>query len=156
MKLILGIGWRAVVMCVLLGGILGMGGYTFWYAEGLSYFSNDPKSCVKCHVMREHYDNWQRASHHAHAKCNDCHLPHDTFGKLLAKAENGWCHSKAFTLQDFPETIRIKPKNSRILQANCVRCHQDLVGDLIHHGALGDDSNTCVRCHSAVGHGSPR
>jgi cytochrome c nitrite reductase small subunit len=106
--------------------------------------------------MRESYDGWQHASHHAHAKCVDCHLPHDFVGKYAAKAENGFWHSKGFTLQDFPEPIRIKPKNSHILQTNCIGCHGEMVSELRTHGAFEDGSNHCVRCHAAVGHGPPR
>lgn len=152
----LGLSWWTLLLCAIVGPVLGMGLYTFWYAQGASYFSSDPKACVNCHIMRDEFDSWQKASHHAHAKCIDCHLPHDFVGKYVAKAENGYHHSKAFTLQDFPEPIRIKPKNSRILQANCVQCHQDLVGDLVDHGSFDDGSNNCVRCHVSVGHGAPR
>jgi cytochrome c nitrite reductase small subunit len=70
--------------------------------------------------MREQYDGWQHASHHAFATCNDCHLPHDTLAhKLFVKASNGYHHSRAFTFQDFAEPIRIKPGNSQVLEANC-------------------------------------
>jgi cytochrome c nitrite reductase small subunit len=151
-----GLSWWVLLLCVAIGAVLGMGGYTFWYAQGLSYFSSDPQACVNCHVMREHFDGWQKASHHAHAKCIDCHLPHDFVGKYVAKAENGFWHSKGFTLQDFHEPIRIKEKNSQILQLNCIQCHQELVSDLIHHGAFADNSNQCVRCHVSVGHGPTR
>ena len=122
----LGASLSAVVLCVLIGILLGLGGYTFWYAEGASYFSTDPKACMNCHVMREHYDGWQKASHHAVTTCNDCHVPEATVPKYLAKAEHGFWHSKGFTLQDFHEPIRIKPRNARILQANCVRCHRSV------------------------------
>src|SRR5262245_25993141 len=44
----------ALAPCVLAGVALGLGGYTFWYGEGLSYFSNDPKGCANCHVMNDH------------------------------------------------------------------------------------------------------
>ena len=81
--------------------------YTFHYAEGLSYFSPDPKACVNCHIMQPQYDGWQKASHHNVAKCIDCHLPHDFIGKYYTKAENGFWHSKGFTLQDFPEPIQM-------------------------------------------------
>src|SRR5690242_21688768 len=107
--------WK-LVGCVLAGVVAGLGAYTFWYAEGLSYLSNDPRSCVNCHIMREQYDGWQHASHHAVATCVDCHLPHDLVGKYLAKAENGFWHSKGFTFQDFHEPIRIHSKNAAILQ----------------------------------------
>ena len=144
------------ILCVLFGVIVGLGSYTFVYAEGGSYFSNDPKACVNCHVMRDAYDGWQKASHHAVAVCNDCHVPHAVVPKLLAKAENGFWHSKGFTLQDFPEPIRIKPRNARILQANCIGCHQETVSEIVAHGSAGDADNNCVRCHAAVGHGPPR
>ena len=66
---------------------MGVGGYTFLYAEGFSYMSDDPAVCVNCHIMQPQYDSWQKASHHTVATCVDCHLPHDFFRKYLAKAE---------------------------------------------------------------------
>lgn len=153
--------WRRLVikvpllaLCLLFGVVLGLGLFTFWYAEGASYFSSDPRACINCHVMREQYDSWQKASHHAYASCVDCHLPHDFVGKYVAKAENGFWHSLRFTLQDFHEPIQITPKNSRILQENCVACHQQLLTELTAHAAFADDSNNCVRCHISVGHGA--
>src|SRR5437588_1947151 len=116
----------ALVLCLLLGVGLGVGAYTFHYAEGASYFSDNPKACVNCHVMRDVYDGWQKSSHHAAATCNDCHVPHDFLGKWLTKASNGYHHSVAFTLQNFPEPIRIKRANARVLQDNCVACHRGM------------------------------
>ena len=145
-----------IVLSVLLGAFLGVSAFTFRYAEGLSYFSTDPRACVNCHIMQPQFDSWQKASHHGFATCVDCHLPHDFVGKTIAKASNGYHHSKGFTLQDFHEPIRIKPKNSRILQVNCTGCHQELVGDIIAHGSAGDETNNCVRCHAGVGHGPAR
>jgi cytochrome c nitrite reductase small subunit len=141
-----------LALCACIGPVIGLGFYTFWYGQGGSYFSSDPKACVNCHIMREQYDGWQHSSHHAHASCVDCHLPHDFVGKYIAKAENGFWHSKGFTLQDFHEPIQITPKNGAILQANCVRCHGGLVNDLSAHGAFHDGSNKCVHCHGSVGH----
>lgn len=136
-----------------LGLLFGLGGYTFRYAEGLSYFSTDPKACANCHIMLPQYDSWQKSSHHAVAGCVECHLPHGLVAKYLAKAENGYHHSKGFTLQDFHEPILIKEKNSRILEANCIHCHEDLVHDLVPAARSGDEPNRCVHCHSGVGHG---
>ena len=124
---------------------------TFGYAEGASYLSADPAACANCHIMWPQYDSWQKASHHTVATCVDCHLPSDFVGKYVAKAENGWNHSKAFTLQDFPEPIAITPKNSDLLHRNCLRCHAALV-----HAQGGADDGAaprCVRCHASVGHG---
>ena len=142
---------------VVLGGVcVGAAGYTFSYARGASYLSDDPRACANCHVMQTHYDGWQKSSHHAVATCNDCHTPHDFVGKYLTKMENGYHHSKAFTLQDFPDVIRIRPKNARILQASCLHCHAALVDELVAHGGPQAAPMDCVRCHADVGHGPRR
>jgi cytochrome c nitrite reductase small subunit len=99
------------------------------------------------------FDSWQKASHHTVATCVDCHLPHDFVGKYIAKAENGWNHSKAFTLQDFPEPIKITPKNADILQANCIQCHDGFVHEILRGSRSEDASIRCVHCHRSVGHG---
>jgi cytochrome c nitrite reductase small subunit len=143
----------AILLAVLLGLVAGIGGFTFYYAEGLSYMSSDPKVCVNCHIMQPQYDSWEKSSHHNVAGCVDCHLPHGFFGKWFAKAENGYHHSVAFTLQNFHEPIAIKAKNARILQESCMHCHADLV----HQQTTRNDDERhelkCVHCHRQVGHG---
>ena len=139
----------------LLGVLAGVGLFTFDYAEGFSYMSNDPEVCINCHIMESQYDSWLKASHHGVARCVDCHLPHDLVNKYVAKMENGYHHSKGFTLQDFHEPIMIKEKNSRILQANCLRCHEDMVHNLVMSARSEENSIQCVHCHPSVGHGEP-
>lgn len=152
--------WRfsvpGLLLSILFGMVGGTGAYTVQYAEGLSYLSSDPQHCVNCHIMRDQYDGWQKASHHSVATCNDCHVPHDFIRKYLVKAENGMWHSKGFTLQDFHEPIQLRPVSSRILNANCLYCHQSLVNDILQHGLAGNDEKGCVHCHSSVGHGPQR
>jgi len=149
-----GIGRRPwAVLAVLLGAALGLGAYTFHYAEGASYLSTDPEACVNCHIMRPQYDAWQKASHHTMATCVDCHLPAHGLEKWVAKVSNGYHHSKGFTFQDFPEPIRITPSNARILQNNCLRCHDGLVHELLAGATTDRDAVRCVHCHRAVGHG---
>jgi cytochrome c nitrite reductase small subunit len=75
---------------VVVGIALGVGAYTFVYARGASYLTNDPTACVNCHVMREQLDGWLASSHRAVAVCNDCHAPHDLVGKYATKAVNGF------------------------------------------------------------------
>ena len=140
-------------MAIAVGVVFGLGAFTFQYAEGLSYFSTDPKACVNCHIMRREYDGWQKASHHGAATCVDCHLPHSLVPKLIAKASNGYHHSKGFTFQDFEEPIRIKPRNSAILQENCLRCHEAMVHRLVSGSRTDRDAIECVHCHATVGHG---
>jgi cytochrome c nitrite reductase small subunit len=155
-KLPAGASLAALVLCLLAGSLAGAGGYTVYTSGATAYLSDDPRACVNCHVMREHYDGWQKASHHALATCNDCHTPHALVPKYLTKAENGYWHSKGFTFQDFPEPIRIRPSNARVLNENCVTCHRGLVSEVIAHAGDRADLFNCVRCHAQVGHGPVR
>lgn len=146
---------RVITLAGLVGILIGTGAFTFKYAEGLSYLSADPRACVNCHIMIPQYDSWQKASHHNAAKCVECHLPDSFIPKYIAKAENGYHHSLGFTLQNFHEPIMIKPKNSRVLQHNCVRCHQDMVYEMFNRNLTNPDAISCVHCHATVGHGEP-
>ena len=139
---------------ITFGAALGIGSFTFRYAKGFSYFSADPKACVNCHIMSREYDGWQKSSHHIAAVCIDCHLPHAFVPKYFAKAENGWRHSKEFTLQTFAEPIRLKPASAKILQDNRIRCHKDLVHDVAQGVGTKVSSIECVHCHDSVGHGA--
>jgi cytochrome c nitrite reductase small subunit len=136
----------------LLGVALGLGLFSVFYAQGLSYLSDAPEACVNCHVMREQYEGWLRSPHHAIASCNGCHVPQQFFGKWVSKALNGMHHSTAFTLQNFHEPIRITARNAAALETNCLRCHGDFVSEIArpHPGQPAG----CTRCHAGVGHGS--
>jgi cytochrome c nitrite reductase small subunit len=143
---------RWLIVAILTGVLGGVGTFTFRYAEGLSYFSTDPAACANCHIMNDQYASWQKGPHHVAARCVDCHLPHALVPKLLAKASNGYHHSKGFTLQDFHEPIRITPRNAAILEDNCLRCHGEFVHEIV--AATTDaDAVRCVHCHRGVGHG---
>lgn len=146
------VGALSVTLAVLLGLLAGVGTFTFGYAQGLSYFSTDPRACANCHIMQDYYDTWQKSSHHHVAACVDCHLPHDTVRKYVAKADNGLFHSMAFTLDNFHEPIQIKPRNRRITQENCVACHTDIVHQMLPESPAGD-MLMCIHCHASVGHG---
>jgi cytochrome c nitrite reductase small subunit len=145
-----------LLLSVLLGVLAGTCCYNFYAADGMSYFSNDPSACVNCHIMREQFESWQKVSHHAYAACGDCHVPHDFVGKWSTKASNGFHHSKAFTLQNFHEPIRIRPGNAAVLNANCMRCHRSFVREITAHRVIDDEELYCVRCHDNVGHGPSR
>jgi cytochrome c nitrite reductase small subunit len=140
----------------LVGAAAGLGAFTFAEADGLSYLRDDPRACANCHVMNDVYEGWQKGPHHAVATCNDCHVPHDFFGKWLSKGLNGFHHSRAFTLQDFHEPIRITPRNAEALQASCLHCHGELVHDVATARRSSGDAVRCVTCHRDVGHGPTR
>jgi cytochrome c nitrite reductase small subunit len=143
--------WLLFLVTAVFGGVAGLGAFTFLYAEGGSYLSDDPSACVNCHVMRDVYDGWNHGSHKAVAVCNDCHTPHRFPDKYIVKGINGWNHSRAFTTGDFAEPIRIKGLNEAIAQENCLYCHGEMVVAISHQA--GDDPTDCLRCHAGVGHG---
>jgi cytochrome c nitrite reductase small subunit len=141
----------AAVLAAAIGLAVGVGGFTFVYARGASYLTNDPAACANCHVMGEHYTGWLASSHRAVAVCNDCHAPHHAIGKYLTKARNGFWHSYAFTTGGFPEPIRMTAQNRQVTEGACRSCHQPIVAAV--DGAHGRDRRlACVPCHHAVGH----
>lgn len=143
--------WMPLALAAMLGVLVGLGVFTFSYAEGLSYFSDDPNSCVNCHVMRDQFEAWNHSSHKAVATCNDCHTPHhNVVAKYTVKAINGFNHSLYFTLDNFPDPIRIRPLNVRVAQQNCRECHADQVSQM-HVSPLGEEAD-CIACHANVGH----
>ena len=144
-----------VIAAISVGILTGLGGYTLFYAEGLSYLSTDPRACANCHIMQPQLDSWQKSSHKNVAVCASCHLPQEFVAKYWAKAENGYHHSMGFTFQNFQEPIMIKAKNAQILQDNCLSCHGDLVNEMVMGATKDPNAVRCVHCHADVGHGPP-
>jgi cytochrome c nitrite reductase small subunit len=141
----------AAIAISVLGLLLGIGGYTFVYARGASYLTDDTAACVNCHIMREQFEGWQRSSHRSVAVCNDCHAPHDFVGKYMTKGTNGFWHSFYFTTGGFPDPIRITPRNARVTEGACRTCHAEMVSS-IDTGSRDGTRMTCVNCHRNVGH----
>lgn len=140
-----------VLLGVSVGLAVGVGGYTFVYARGASYLTDDAAACANCHVMREYYDGWLKSSHRAVAVCNDCHTPAAWLAKYSTKASNGFWHSLAFTTGRFPDVLRIKPHNRQITQQACEKCHASVVEAMNGPHAV-QGSLLCVACHASVGH----
>ena len=141
-----------LVLALLLAIPAGIGAFTFVYAKGFSYLSTDPRACANCHVMNQQYDAWLKSGHRHAASCVACHLPDRGIAKWVAKAEHGFRHSMAFTLQNFKEPIEITPRDRDIVRVNCVRCHVDFV-----HAVLGGAPRQeidCLHCHATAGHGA--
>lgn len=141
----------AILLGLALGLLIGLGGYTFIYARGASYLTNDPNACVNCHVMQEQFSGWTASSHRTAAVCNDCHAPHDLLGKYVTKARNGFWHSFYFTVGGYPDPIRITPRNAEVTEGACRFCHAEIVMAIDAH-ARDERALDCVPCHRNVGH----
>lgn len=134
-----------------LGVLLGLALFTFGYARGHSYLTDDPGACLNCHVMRGQYEGWLRSSHRAAAVCNDCHTPSGLAPKYFTKALNGFSHSLAFTTGRFPDEIQITGRNKRVTDVACLKCHGNITAQM-QMARLGREELSCVPCHRDVGH----
>lgn len=153
---------RARIPCFIGFGVLvGLGLVLVWVARVTSYMSDDPATCVNCHVMRPEYASWRHSSHASVATCNDCHVPHDNkLHGLAFKARDGIYHSTIFTLRLEPEVIRLSSGAAPVVQANCIRCHAATVENIhcpiqnqLDQDVQRQEVRWCWSCHREVPHG---
>ncbi len=139
-----------IAMIAMIGLILGLGSFTFFYGQGISYLKDDPKACVNCHVMSDQYDSWLKSSH-ASVSCNSCHSPENIYLKYFNKFENGLVHSWKFTSGNYKDPIRIRQHNFDIVMKSCLRCHGALMNSATHEKPLLE-GRSCLHCHRDIGH----
>jgi cytochrome c nitrite reductase small subunit len=144
-------GITPVLLAAIVGVLLGVGMFTFGYARGAAYLTDDPAACGNCHVMRENVESWLKSSHGKVAVCNDCHTPPGFVGKYTTKAINGFFHSLAFTTQRFPDDIYITERNFKVTERACLKCHEDVVTG-IRATREHRQEVSCIACHRTVGH----
>jgi cytochrome c nitrite reductase small subunit len=145
-------------VAILLGIFAGLAILLVYISKAPSYLSDDPKSCVNCHVMNPQYSDWMHASHRRAATCNDCHIPHDNiFNKYFTKAEEGLKHATYFTMRWEPQVIYKDEDDIDGLLENCRRCHENTIGMEYlrkvqpgYHNWLAERS--CMECHRESPH----
>ena len=145
-------GLRVPAM-LLLGVFLGLGLLLAQVGRVPSYLSDDPKTCMNCHVMTDAYISWEHSSHANQAVCNDCHVPHTSIPRAYAfKAQDGLRHATIFTLRQEPESIKLSAGAIPVVQENCLRCHEDRLTAI---SACREQPGTlrCWDCHRDVPHG---
>ena len=149
--------WKSTV-AVLLGIFFGLAGYTFYISKAPSYLSDNPETCINCHVMNPQFNDWAHSSHRNVAVCNDCHVPHDNiFHKYLFKAQDGLRHATIFTLRNEPHSIYIREAGKEAVQENCIRCHEratgmQFLGSLIPGYKNHLQGRNCLECHRETPH----
>jgi len=150
--------WRKPVI-IVLGVMIGLSAYLFHVAKATSYLSDDPKTCINCHIMVPQYATWGHSSHRENASCNDCHVPQDNvFNKYYFKAMDGLRHATIFTLRLEPQVIFIKDAGKNVVHQNCIRCHDNLLTDdkllaQTEKKAHPKTDRVCWECHREVPHG---
>lgn len=150
--------WRVPVL-VLSGIIAGLFCWLFYVSRAYSYLSDEPSTCMNCHIMATQYATWQHSSHREVANCNDCHVPHNNFlNHYYFKAKDGLRHATIFTLRAEPQSIYILQAGKDVVQQNCIRCHEPLLTDARMNARSTDmdkfrKEQHCLRCHREVPHG---
>lgn len=151
--------WKLSVV-VIMGIFVGLFLLVFRISMAHSYLSDEPKTCINCHVMYPHYASWDKGSHGNVATCVDCHMPQDNFfRKYYFKASDGFRHSLYFTMRWEPQVIQIKSAGINVVQENCIRCHIDLVDmtslvTVTGKMAANNEGKLCWDCHQETPHGT--
>lgn len=154
-------GW-VIPVTVALGAAVALLALVFHVSRASSYLSDNPETCVNCHVMAPQYATWFHSRHRQVATCNDCHVPHDNPIRHYAfKASDGARHAFMFTFRLEPQVIRIHSAGQRVVQENCIRCHDAAVHATALTTVRGDDVDAeeglrCWACHQETPHGRVR
>ncbi len=143
---------RLRTACFLSVGLcLGLAVYVVHISEAASYLSDNPETCINCHIMVPEYASWQHSSHGRVATCNDCHVPHTSIlAKYYYKAKDGSRHSALFTLRKERQVIFAIPESREVIQQNCIRCHAKVFESPRVHTRT---DRACIDCHREVPHG---
>lgn len=150
--------WKIPVF-LLAGVVAGLFFYIAHISRVASYLSDNPSTCMNCHIMAPQYATWNHSSHRNRANCNDCHVPHNNvFNKYFFKAKDGIRHATIFTLRKEPQVIFIKEAGKQVVMDNCIRCHQDLLRDekvQNYTSAYNHERSErpCWDCHRETPHG---
>jgi cytochrome c nitrite reductase small subunit len=151
--------WRLPAI-ILTGTIVGILILLVYSSRAHSYLSDDPETCINCHVMYPQFATWMHSSHRAAATCNDCHVPHDNiFRTYYFKAMDGLRHATIFTARAEPQVIQIKQAGINVVQENCIRCHRNLIDMVNIVQVTGENYKEgagfrCWDCHRETPHGT--
>ena len=166
-------------------GFLTLGGFVagviFWGAFNTAMeLTNTEVFCTGCHEMRDNtYAELKNTIHFSnrtgvHAKCSDCHVPHNWTDKIARKMQASkevWGHlfgtietrdkflNMRLTLAQH-EWARMKANDS----LECRNCHKMDGMDLskqnpraasAHEQLLFTGQKTCIDCHKGIAHRLP-
>ncbi|MCD4681472.1 MAG: cytochrome c nitrite reductase small subunit [Bacteroidales bacterium] len=148
-----------VVLIILAGVITGLFAFNVYVSNAVSYLSDDPGTCMNCHIMAPQYATWNHSSHREVANCNDCHVPHNNvLNKYYFKGKDGLRHATVFTMRAEPQVIFIKEEGKEVVYNNCIRCHSEEIIDPRIEAKVDNymhilDNRYCWDCHREVPHG---
>ena len=130
----------AIVVVLLITAFLAVG------PPKLLAKSDSVGFCAGCHVMEGEYDALMHSGAHRRGKCTDCHLPNQNLAiHYVWKSIDGMKDVIFFYSGRVPERIRLSEHGTKVLQANCIRCHEETV-------SLINTEQKCWSCHRKMIH----
>ena len=152
---------RQKIISMVAGGMIcGLVGYTAYSFRLTSYFSDDPATCMNCHIMAPYYATWSHGAHSRNTTCTDCHLPQDhAVRKWLFKGMDGMRHTTIFLMNGESQVIQAIDRSASVIMENCIRCHEQLNTEFVKTGKINFDmakmgeGKACWDCHRETPHG---
>jgi cytochrome c nitrite reductase small subunit len=96
--------------------------------------------------MEAEYEAWIHSGAHRRKECIDCHLPNENMAvHYLWKVIDGGKDLLIFHSGKISEQIKISSHGKKVLQSNCIRCHETTV-------MLMDQDRQCWDCHRRITH----
>lgn len=133
---------------VLLGGgvALAVALFVMLGPPQLLAKSETAEFCASCHIHEAHYEAWFHQGAHRRQACVACHLPNDNVAVHYTwKSIDGMKDLFLFHSGQVPDDIRISEHGRRVVQRNCVRCHEAAV-------EMIDQERNCFDCHRRLVH----
>ncbi len=142
---------KSLLIVAVVAVVIALGMFVF-VTDAPAYAGTNAATCNNCHMMDAAYENWYHGGHERVTECVDCHLPHDNLiDYYFEKAKTGMHDVYAFSTGTTPVMIRAKPETKKIIQANCIRCHEDTVDAILMVPMPFD--RQCWDCHPTMAHG---
>ena len=108
--------------------------------------SDSPGFCAGCHVMEKQHTAYMHSGAHRRIRCVDCHLPNENPAvHYIWKGIDGMKDAIHFYSGKVPEHIKLSVHGAEVLQANCIRCHEELV-------SMINTEKRCWNCHRSITH----
>jgi cytochrome c nitrite reductase small subunit len=135
---------KYLVVIVLAGSAVGL--FVMLGPPRLLAKSEMPDFCASCHVMESEYEAWFHEGAHRRINCVDCHLPHENLAvHYVWKSIDGLKDMLVFYSGRVPDSIKASDHAQKVLQSNCLRCHETSV-------ELIDNERQCWSCHRRLVH----
>jgi len=131
-----------------VGAVAFAGGAAFMHISG------SPEFCGNCHSMTHEAETFKLSSH-SEQNCAECHLPHqNAVVYMVEKGRSGMVDMYHEVARDYPARIKLSNDAKEMVNANCLRCHENTMKDVKISVEPKDTGADCLKCHSRIAHGS--